>query len=276
MQQIIFFLNKYKYFLFFLFLECIAIALTFNNLNFHKSKFVNSANYITGGIYSKTKDISEYLHLKDRNKELLEENTTLKNQLQKYYFTSDSVLEVEVTDSILYHQKYTYINARIEKNDYSNPFNYLTINRGKKDHISSEMAVITSRGIVGITDNVKNNYARVQSILNKNSKINARLKNSYHFGSLEWDGKDYNIVQLIDIPRQAVVKIGDTIETGGRSTIFPGGIPIGSISEITRGNTAEKKIHIKLFNDMSNLGFVYVIKNLHKEEILSLENNSNE
>ena len=276
MQQIVFFLHKYKYFLFFLFLEFIAIALTFNNLNFHKSKFVNSANFVTGGLYSKATDISEYLHLKDINKELLDENTRLKNQLQQNTFMLDSTIEVEVIDSVLYHQKYIYINARIEKNEYSSQFNYLTINKGIKEGIYPEMAVINSKGIIGITDNVNNNYARVQSILNKNSKINARVKNSNHFGSLEWDGKDYNIVQLIDIPRQAILKIGDTIETGGKSTIFPGGVPVGIISKTYNGNTVNNRIDVQLFNDMSNLGFVYVVKNLHKQEIKSLENTSNE
>ena len=276
MQQIVFFLHKYKYFLFFLFLEFIAIALTFNNLNFHKSKFVNSANFVTGGLYSKATDVSEYLHLKDINKELLDENTRLINKLQQNTFMLDSTIEVEVIDSVLYHQKYIYINARIEKNEYSSQFNYLTINKGIKEGVYSEMAVINSKGIIGITDNVNNNYARVQSILNKNSKINARVKNSNHFGSLEWDGKDYNIVQLIDIPRQAILKIGDTIETGGKSTIFPGGVPVGIISKTYNGNTVNNRIDVQLFNDMSNLGFVYVVKNLHKQEIKSLENTSNE
>lgn len=276
MQQIVFFLQKYKYFLFFLFLEFIAIALTFNNLNFHKSKFVNSANSITGGLYSKVTNISEYLHLKDRNNELLDENTRLKNELQKYSSIQDSIIVTEVIDSVLYNQKYIYINARIEKNAYSSEFNYLTINRGEKDQITSEMAVINSKGIIGFTDHVSENYARVQSILNKNSKINARLKNSNHFGSLEWDGKEYNIVQLMDIPRQAVLKIGDTIETGGKSTIFPGGVPVGTIFKIYEGNSADNKIDIKLFNDMSNLGYVYVVKNLHKKEIQTLENLTDE
>ena len=276
MQQIVFFLHKYKYFIFFLFLEFIAIALTFNNLNFHKSKFVNSANFVTGGLYSKATDISEYLYLKDINKELLDENTRLKNKLQQNTFMLDSTIEVEVIDSVLYHQKYIYINARIEKNEYSSQFNYLTINKGIKEGIYPEMAVINSKGIIGITDNVNNNYARVQSILNKNSKINARVKNSNHFGSLEWDGRDYNIVQLIDIPRQAILKIGDTIETGGKSTIFPGGVPVGIISKTYNGNTVNNRIDVQLFNDMSNLGFVYVVKNLHKQEIKSLENTSNE
>jgi rod shape-determining protein MreC len=67
----------------------------------------------------------------------------------------------------------------------------------------------------------------VISILNSNSQINAQLKKTFHFGSLVWDGKDPNIVQLIDVPRQAPVQIGDTIVTGGRSLIFPQGLPIG-------------------------------------------------
>ena len=129
------------------------------------------------------------------------------------------------------------------------------------------MAVVNSKGIIGITDNVTSDYARVQSILNRNSKTNARLKNSNYFGSLGWDGKNYNIVQLSDIPRQAPMKIGDTIETGGKSTIFPEGILIGTISKINKGNSADNKVDVTLFNDMSNLGYIYVVKNLHKDEI---------
>ena len=139
------------------------------------------------------------------------------------------------------------------------------------------MAVINSLGIIGITENTSENYTRVQSILNKNSKINARLKgNSTYFGTLKWNSEDYNTVQLHDIPRQAPLKIGDTIETGGKSTIFPEGIPIGTVSKINKRNTANSKIDVSLFNDMSNLRNVYIIKNLHKIEIQSLEKMGNE
>ena len=44
------------------------------------------------------------------------------------------------------------------------------------------MAVINSKGIIGITEHVSKNYSRVQSILNKNSKINAKLKNNSILG----------------------------------------------------------------------------------------------
>ena len=86
-----------------------------------------------------------------------------------------------------------------------------------------------------------------------------------------WNGVNYNVVQLSDIPRQAPLQIGDTIETGGKSTIFPEGILIGVITKINKGNTADNTVDVTLFNDMSNLGYVYVIKNLDKKEINSLE-----
>ncbi|MDG1452712.1 MAG: rod shape-determining protein MreC [Polaribacter sp.] len=275
MQQIIYFFQKFKYFLFFLFLEFIALTLTFNNLNFHKSKFVNSANSVTGIFYTTLSNSKEYLSLKSKNQSLQEENTKLKNDLEKnkLFFSTD----ISVIDTVKYHQKYTYTEAKIINNNYSKPHNFLTINRGLNKGIVKEMAVINRRGIIGITENVSNNYTRVQSILNKNSNINARLKgNTAYFGTLKWNSIDYNTVQLHDIPRQAPLKIGDTIETGGKSTIFPEGIPIGTVSKINKRNTANSKINVTLFNDMSNLENVYVVKNLHKQEIQLLENNSNE
>lgn len=270
MQQIIYFFQKFKYFLFFLVLEFIALLLIFNNLSFHKSKFVNSANTITGGLYSQSSNISEYFGLKKENKLLAEENTRLRNLLAK----SNSNLvskDSTILDTLSFNQKYTFTTAKIINNNYSKDFNFITINKGEKQGVQKEMAVVNSRGVIGITDNATNNYARVQSILNKNSKINARLKNSNYFGSLGWDGKDYNTVQLSDIPRQAPLKIGDTIETGGKSTIFPEGILIGTISEINKGNSADNKVNVTLFNDMSNLGYVYIIKNFDKLEIKKLE-----
>jgi rod shape-determining protein MreC len=274
MQQLIFFFQKFKYFLFFLLLQLFALTLTFNNLNFHKSKYVNSANKITGGMYSKVSNISDYFTLKSTNEELIEENIRLINALQQKSvtpFSSDSIF----IDTIKYHQKYTFLTAKIINNNYDKLFNFLTIDKGEDGGLDKEMAVINGKGIIGITDNTSFNYTRVQSILNKNSRINARLKNGY-FGTLKWNGLNYNILQLTDIPRQAPVKIGDTIETGGKSTIFPEGILIGTVFKVDSKNSVDKAIDVKLFNDMSNIGFVYVIKNLHKKEIKSLENPMNE
>ena len=274
MQQLIYFFQKFKYFLFFLLLQLIALTLIFNNLNFQNSKYVNSANALTGGLYSKVSDMSDYFSLKATNTQLIEENTLLRNFLNQKENTSITVGSI-VIDTVKYYQKYTYTSAKIINNSYSKAFNFLTINKGTIAGLSKEMAVVNDQGIIGFTDNLSPNYGRIQSILNKNTKINARLKNGY-FGTLQWNGLDYNTVQLIDIPRQAPVKIGDTIETGGKSAIFPEGILIGKVIEINNDNAVDNVISVKLFNDMSVIGPVYVIKNLQKVEIKRLENSGNE
>ncbi|MEX6627098.1 rod shape-determining protein MreC [Tenacibaculum salmonis] len=270
MQQLLYFLQKYKNFLFFLFLEIIAVALMINNHSFHRSKFISSTNFITGSFYENSANFSEYLHLKTRNKELAEENMLLKNKIAKYYSAIDSVKTT--TDTLNSNQEFLYTKGKIINNSYKNANNFITINKGGNHGITSEMAVINNKGIIGITDNASNRYARVQSILNAKSSINASFKNNNYYGTLKWNGDDYNTVQLTDIPRQAIFKIGDTIITGGKSTIFPKGIPIGTVNEIPNKLSASYNIDIKLFNDMANLGHIYIITNLHKEEIKSVEN----
>jgi rod shape-determining protein MreC len=275
MQQLIYFFQKYRYFLFFVLLELVALFLIINNNNFHKSKFISSANGVTGGMYESFSKLSDYFNLKTQNAELISENEQLKNLLEKYNATKDTTESGVVIDTLQYSQKYTYSRAKIIRNNYNTRNNYLTVNRGASDGVAKEMAVINSKGIIGITENTSSNYTRVQSILNSNSKINARLKNSNHFGSLEWDGKAYNSIQLHDVPRQANIKVGDTIITGGKSTIFPEGILIGVIKDIDTKNN-KNLINIQLFNDMSNLRNVYIVTNLDKTEINALNNSTNE
>jgi rod shape-determining protein MreC len=134
------------------------------------------------------------------------------------------------------------------------------------------MGIITSKGIVGIIDNSTKNYSGVISILNTKSRINAQLKNSNHIGSLIWNTKSPEYVQLIDISKFAPVKVGDTIITGGQSSIFPKGIPIGTIDNFAIDIKGDMyTLNIKLFNDMTNIGHVFIITNSDTEEIKSLE-----
>jgi rod shape-determining protein MreC len=65
---------------------------------------------------------------------------------------------------------------------------------------------------------------------------------------------------------------GDTIVTGGQSTIFPENINIGTIHKVYIDNeTNYYTLDIKLFNDMTSLGYVYVVKNKDTPEIVELE-----
>ncbi|PJB13298.1 MAG: rod shape-determining protein MreC [Flavobacteriales bacterium CG_4_9_14_3_um_filter_40_17] len=271
MRQIFLFFSKNKDFLFFLLLLSISMWFTISSHTYHKSKFVNSANYFAGNLFLMSNDIHEYFGLKKENDILSKENRYLKELLFNH---KNGVAELQ--DSLL-NKNYTIISAKVINNSYQNKDNYLTISAGRKAGVKREMGVITSNGILGIVDEVSTNFSTVFSILNSKSRINARLKNSYHFGSLVWNQKNPNIVQLIDVPRIAPIRIGDTIVTGGKSSIFPDGIPIGIVKNFEVNTFSNYfSIDILLFNDMTNLNNAFILKNNLRKEILELESKVNE
>lgn len=259
---------KRKNTLLFVLLLGISLFLVFQTHSFQKSKVVNSANFVSGGLYSWSSNIGKYFNLEKDNNRLVEENKTLRQKL-----LNATALQSDSTyiDTTSYKSSYTIFKADVISNNYSNLDNYLLIDRGKEDSISSDLGVITSQGIIGIIENTSQHYSRVISILNTNLSINAQLKKSNHYGTLKWNGKDPNLLQLIDVPQTAQIEKGDTIITNGRSLIFPKGIPIGSVEDFKLGvENNYYLITVKLFNDMTDVGNVYVIKNNNQTEIDSL------
>jgi rod shape-determining protein MreC len=269
MQQIFSFIIKNSNRLLFLLLLGISLSLTIQSHSFHRSKVISSANFLSGGVYEKINSFEEYLHLSEQNEELARENANLRSLLFK---TKDSA-EIPNLDSLKGVLPKDIIVTKVIRNSYNVYENFLTLKAGAKEGVRPDMGVINSLGVVGITDNVSANYSTVISILNTKSQINAKIKNSDHFGSLIWNGKSTGFVQLIDVPRLASVKKGDTIVTGGQSVIFPENIGIGTIYKLeTDTETHYYTITVKLFNDMTNLGYVYIIKTENSEEIRNLEN----
>ncbi len=270
MQQIINFFIRNKNLLLFLFLMAISLGLTLQSHNYHQSKFVHSANFITGNLYSVKHEITGYFGLRKENEVLAEENNTLRNLLQQY--AENSRISLDVRDSLLQDIPYKYRTAEVINNNFSRTNNYLTLKSGSKQGIKTEMGVVTSLGIVGIVDQVSENFSTVLSILNSKSSISVKLKNSGHFGSLIWDGKDPGKLQLVDIARLAEIAVGDTITTDGRSTIFPKGLPVGVISDF-KLDAGENFyiIEVSLFNDMTSTEHVYIIENTQADEIRELE-----
>lgn len=270
MQQIINFLIRNKNNILFLLLLTFSLFLTIQSHSYQKSKFISSANFLSGGIYSWTSNINSYFHLEQYNLRLLEENERLRTRLASY---EDSLEVSTYTDTSSFDADYIFRASEVINNNYAKVDNYLTLKSGARDGIQRDMGVVTSRGIVGIVENVSPNYSTVISILNSNSRVNAQLKRSNHFGTLVWNGDDPNVVQLIDVPSIAPIAEGDTIITGGRSLIFPKGLPIGAVKNFSLDQSESYyNIDIQLFNDMTNIGYVYVIENTQQNEIRSLQN----
>ena len=289
MQQIIDFIIRKKDGVVYLILLIFSLTLVFNSNYFHKSKVLIFSNSIANYSTENFNYLNEYFELKKINSSLLEENLVLKNQLEK--------INKNISLDSLTNINFSYKNAKVISNNLSSFKNRLVINKGIKDGLKTEMGVISSDGIVGIIDNTTKRYSSIMSILNIEMKINAKVKRTEHFGTLEWDGFDTRHLTLNDISETAKIKVGDSIITGGMSLIFPEGINIGTVSKIisqneTHSNTKARaikiiarddsiidldirenylKIEVKLHNDMSNLNNVYIIESFNKKEFQKLK-----
>jgi rod shape-determining protein MreC len=263
MQQLFNFFIKNKTFVLFLLLFSCGLSLTIQSNEYNRSKFINSANQISGSVYGAFHNLSQYFHLKKENEILLKENSRLKTLV----FSEEKLSSI---DTVL-EKKYNIQPSLVYKNSFALPNNYLTLNKGQKDRVKEDYGVITSNGIVGIIDAVSSNYSRVLSILNTNSRVNVKLKKTNYFGILSWDGKSPDVVQLKDIQDLVKLAVGDTIVTSGYSSTFPPNIPVGSILSYALNETEDLYIiEVKLFNDMKNLEHVYIIKNTAINELKAL------
>jgi len=287
MQQIIDFIIRKKDVAVYFILLLFSLSLIFNSNYFHRSKVIILLNNISNFSSENFDYITEYFELKDINLDLTKENLFLKNQLEK-------VKQYSNLDS-LKNTNFTFRNAKVISNNLSSFKNHLIINKGVRHGLKNEMGVINSTGIVGIINRTSKNYSSVMSVLNIDTKINAKVKRTSHFGTLEWNGLRTSHLILNDIPETANIKVGDSIITGGMSLIFPEGINIGVVSEILnqnkisdtvvrfKGNIDEAKyldfdfkenyltVKVKLHTDMNNLNNVYVIESLNREEFQKIK-----
>lgn len=268
MQQIFNFIFKNSILLLFLLLLGISLSLTIQSHSYHRSQAVSSANAMSGYVYEQVNNVDEYLNLKEQNEALAGENARLK----KLLFNTQDTANMPPVKLPEVMGNFSVIQSKVIRNSYGLHENYLTINKGRNQGIKADMGVVSSLGVVGYIENTSGNYATVISILNLKFRLNAKIKKNNHFGALTWNGKNTGFAQLTDVPRLATVRKGDTIVTGAESTIFPENIPIGTIEKVyVDKKTNYYTLEVRLFNDMTSLGHVYVIENKDRDEIIKLE-----
>jgi len=272
MQYILNAIKKNGVFIIFIFLECFALFLVFKKNIYHETLFAEASTSFTGYTNEKIAAVTNFINLPDTNKELQEENALLREKLVHLGIKEARNQKITKIDSLGYKQTYSFIPADVINNSIIKTQNFLTIDKGKINGVEKGDGVITNKGVVGIVSFAGENYSRVISLLNKDIRINARIKGNEYFGTLIWDGKDARYAQLTEIPKYIKVKKGDIIETDGKSPIFPEGLIIGTvISKAVDDVSGELKIQVKLKQDFGNLSHAYVVTNLNKVEINQVE-----
>ena len=264
--------SKNKLFLFFLFLQLIAVTLIFSRNSMQQSFAAGQATVFNAWVSGYIDQGTSYLKLKQINEDLVAQNKALMAQVYGKGQSGNPQFR-RVTDTIGGGQIYTFVDADIVNNSITRNDNYFTIDRGKRHGVFPKMGVIAPNGIAGIVVNTTNNYALVQSVLSVNKiRINAALKNTGFFGTLTWKGDNSRTMHLADIPKYVPLKVGDTVLTDGKSSIFPQGIMIGRIAGYeVDSKTGYWDISVELNQKMGNLQKVFVVRNLKKLELKQIQ-----
>ena len=234
-------------------------------------------NQITGRINEQYNKVDYYLQLKKTNEQLVKENERLHNQQRFNFETPDTSVKI-ITDSIPFdtlgnHRKWEYQAAKVVSNAVNTQSNFIVLGRGTAQHLKKDEGVIdTNNGVVGIVTDVSENFAVVMSLLHKDSRINALLKNDpLGGGTIIWDGREPNYLSMINVRKSAKVAKGDTVITSGITTTFPYGLMIGTVDQVSPDKASNNYIiKIKSAANFYNLQFVYAIDNYQKDEINKL------
>ena len=166
---------------------------------------------------------------------------------------------------------FTYIFAKTAKISIGAQHNRVVLNKGYADGVSERCGIITNQGVIGVIDAVDRNYSYGRTLMNPNTSVSVKVDDSEIAGPMVWDGKSTNRALMRGVPLFQKLHEGDTVRTSGYSSIFPAGIPVGTVEGSTTRNGATQDVEIKLFQDFSAVDYVVIVRNEDREEIDAIE-----
>lgn len=256
----------------FVVLAILSIVLIYNNMSYPHFKLAKVSQVITGPCYEMRQSMTRHFNYAAENEDLVRQNILLLRKSEANFIDkNDSLVEVKDTSSAKRVRLYDYSYAHVIHNTTHKKYNYIVIDKGAKDGVKPDMAVLSARGVVGVVDNVSENFASVVPLLHPDSRVSARLQSVNQIGTLIWEEGDPRHAYLVDIPQHLSVEVGDSVVTSGFSNVFPRDILIGTVSHVDNTNVSFLKIQVRLVTSFNNLNTVYLVKNLYQNELDTLK-----
>ncbi len=138
----------------------------------------------------------------------------------------------------------------------------LFINRGERDHIRRNMAVITPDGIVGkIVEVLANNTSQVLLLSDKDSGVGALFADTRTHGVLRGTGDPE--LRLDYVTNDEKVYPGEVLLTSGDDRIFPKGLLVGTVTNAAPGNPFQV-IHVRPAARLDRLEDVLILLSQHE------------
>lgn len=201
----------------------------------------NAFNSVSDSISDFFSGFGDNIEMKKKYDELL-------NELEKYRLKDDQYEQIlqeneRLRDIINERSRYSEYQCVIGEVTISKSSAYVdnyTINRGRADGIEENMVVVASGGLAGRVVSVSEHYCIMMSILDSRSSVPAIVERTRDTGVVKGyssSGEVQTNCTMTYLPFEFKSMTGDIVKTSGNDDVFPKGIHIGSIVEITSGDT---------------------------------------
>ena len=267
MYKLVLLLKRVAAPLLFLVVEIVALSYYTSSTSFTRARLLSVSNNVVGSMNASMRGVSDYFSLRGENRMLTDRVVELEQQLARYA-ASEEVVELS-EDEI---SPYLFTTATVVRNSVFGQANFFTINKGLRDDIEANMAVLTPEGYVaGYVVDCSERYSVCMSMANTGFTMGGKARGSEYMGSVAWDGGDYRRVKLTDVPYYAAFKAGDTI-VSTVSYRFPPDRVVGVVEHFeATEDKMNSEVVVRLAADLSRLDKVLVVKYLDGEELHQLE-----
>lgn len=198
--------------------------------------------------------LAQYEIIESELNTLREENERLK-ELLNY---------TEVTET------YKYITATVIGKSQGVWFSEFTVNAGRNDGVTENQAVVNADGLVGRVSSVSANTCKVTSIIDSTSDVSVMVERTRDYGFVRGilNTDDDEKLELYYLPSGYDLVPGDNILTSGIGGIFPKGIAVGTVTEVSRANedTEDRNAIIQPAVDFLRLEEVMIVNVAEEEE----------
>ena len=194
-----------------------------------------------------------------------QENQALRKSLNEYVEKDNEWHEIGLANSrlrnLLNFQKaptHRVVAAEVIGKDPSGWFKTVIIDKGRSDGLQKGLPVVLPAGIVGQVIEVSGHYAKVMMITDRNSAVDALVQRSRARGIIKGESADQSRFEFV--LRKHDVQIGDTVIASGLDGVYPKGLRIGRVSDLSeRSSDIFYDITITPFVDFEKLEEVLVI-----------------
>ena len=199
------------------------------------SPFQQVISWVGGQLDYVTSNIWDLATVHEQNKMLRNEVEQLRVQNLQ---ASEAMAENERLRALIgYRQmatQFDLVAARVIGRESATWSRMIVINRGKKDGVEVDMAVVTEKGLVGHVVEAGWNSSKVQLIMDPRSSVGTLVQRaeSRVAGIVQGDMDNPTMPQMVNIPKNADVVEGDVIVTSGFGGRYPKGLVVGLISSL--------------------------------------------